>query len=99
MKISPIVARLARAALRKLPKKLVREGAKAFGTSCPCFVERVADSGLDKQAWQRIADKYGITWDGWFITGAENSELTALSTAFEDDPAWLQRAVAKRLAA
>jgi len=115
MNISRAVARIARRALAKLPKAVVRRGARALPHKlspqdtrmmfCGCFVDQAMDTPrpylVSPTRWRHFATKYRLTFDGYFLAGydVETSELAALSSAYEDDPTWLQRAVARRLAA
>jgi hypothetical protein len=83
-----------------LPKERVRLGAKAFTAECGCFVTRASGATeLNGDKWRQLADRYGITFNGWLLSNAEDSELTALSRTFEFHRPWLKRAVRKRLTA
>lgn len=94
---------LAVAALRKLPKRLIRRAIARAGITYkdPCFVTACAHpTAVDytDTMWRRLASRYGLTWNGNYITH-DGSHVTALSTAWEYDYAWMRRAVRRRLAA
>lgn len=98
------VRALAVAALRKLPKRVVRSALHRASDDmdAPCFVTACALPGgglrYTERTWARFAKEYGLTWAGMWIS-PDGSQVTALSATWERDRAWFRRAARKRLVA
>lgn len=94
---------LAIAALRKLPKRLLRAAIRRAGNRYdePCFVTACASPSASDHTdtmWRRFARAYGLTWNGMYVSD-DGSQVTALSAAWEYDQRWFRRALRRRLAA